>query len=74
MRIRRMASGNFGDHKAIGEGVYELRLFFGSGYRIYYALVGTKIVLLLAGGDKKSQSGDIEKAKSFWTRHKSNQP
>lgn len=74
MRIRRVASGNFGDHKAVGEGVYELRLFFGSGYRIYYALAGTRIVLLLAGGDKKGQSRDIEKAKGFWTRYKSNQP
>lgn len=69
-RIDRVASGNFGDHHSVGEGVYELRLFFGPGYRIYYAIAGRQIVLLLAGGDKKSQTKDIQKAKRYWSQYK----
>ncbi|MEM9946044.1 MAG: type II toxin-antitoxin system RelE/ParE family toxin [Cyanobacteria bacterium P01_D01_bin.36] len=72
-RIDRLTYGNFGDHKTVGKGVYELRLFFGSGYRVYYAIVGTQIVLLLAGGDKKSQTKDIKKAQSYWNQYNSKQ-
>ena len=70
-RLLRIKKGNFGDYKAIGEGLYELRFFFGPGYRVYYAIVGTQIVLLLAGGSKKRQSEDIRRAKRFLETYKS---
>ncbi len=61
-RLRRMALGNPGDAKLVGEGVSELRLDFGPGYRIYYTHHGREVVILLAGGDKSTQKRDIEKA------------
>ena len=61
-RVNRMASGNFGDHKPCREGVWELRIDQGPGYRVYYRLVGHEIVLLLLGGDKKTQNADIDQA------------
>lgn len=66
IRLDRMAGGNAGDYRAVGEGVFEMRLHFGAGYRVYYAYDGREIVLLLLGGDKSSQPGDIKKAKFFW--------
>lgn len=64
-RLHRIAvSGHFGDIKSVGEGVFELRFFFGPGYRVYYKHIDGVIVLLLAGGDKSSQSRDIELAHS----------
>ena len=65
IRINRVSKGNFGDYKAISENLYELRLFFGSGYRIYYTLREGEMVLLLNAGDKKSQQKDIKKAKQL---------
>lgn len=70
-RLDRLAAGNFGDFKPVGRGVYELRLFFGAGYRIYYALLDGQVVLLLAGGSKKSQSKDIKKAQKYWKSYRS---
>lgn len=64
-RIDRLRLGNFGDTKSVGDGVYELRFFFGSGYRVYYGLKGKEIVILLCGGDKASQKKDIKKAKEY---------
>lgn len=61
-----MSLGNFGDCKPIAEGVFELRLNFGSGYRIYYGQEGDQIVLLLCGGNKVSQDRDILKALAYW--------
>lgn len=58
-RINRLAGGNFGDCKPVGGGVWELRIDWGPGYRVYYALVGRRCILLLAGGDKRRQSADI---------------
>lgn len=70
-RINRATDGNFGDHKAVGDGVSELRIDSGPGYRLYYAVTeDDEIILLLVGGDKSSQQKDIEKAKDFWKEHK----
>ena len=62
VRVERLASGNPGDVKAIGGGVSELRVHFGPGYRLYFTQRGHDIVILLAGGDKSSQSTDIQTA------------
>ena len=65
VRLNRIAKGNFGDYKTIANNLFELRFFFGKGYRIYYTIRQNRIVLLLCGGDKSSQSKDISKAKSL---------
>lgn len=65
-RLTRLEDGNFGDWRSVGEGVAELRLDFGAGYRIYYALYGDALVVLLAGGDKSTQTQDIANAQSLW--------
>lgn len=62
VRIKRLAEGNTGDAKSVGEGVFELRIHYGPGYRVYYTKIGHEIVLLLAGGDKSTQSDDIRTA------------
>ena len=62
-RIDRIADGNFGDAKSVGDGVSELRFAFGPGYRVYYVQRGDVVVILLCGGDKSSQERDIERAK-----------
>lgn len=64
-RIERTKDGNFGDHKPIGNMIYELRIVIGPGYRVYYTLKNNELVILLAGGDKSSQSSDIAKAKQL---------
>jgi putative addiction module killer protein len=65
-RINRVRASNFGDCKPVGEGVWELRMTFGAGYRIYFAREGQTVVLLLCGGDKGSQNKDIDRAKRYW--------
>jgi len=67
-RLDRIALGNFGDSKSIqnGEGVKELRIDYGPGYRIYFGVQNEIVVILLIGGEKKSQGRDIEKAKQYW--------
>ena len=62
VRIQRLADGNPGDVKPVGEGVSELRIDYGPGYRVYYKQLGSEVVFLLAGGDKKSQTADIKRA------------
>ncbi len=62
VRIERLAAGNPGDVKPIGEGVSELRINYGPGYRVYYKKIGQKVIILLAGGDKDSQQKDINTA------------
>ncbi|MDE1474971.1 type II toxin-antitoxin system RelE/ParE family toxin [Xenorhabdus bovienii] len=61
-RVNRMATGNFGDYKPCREGVWELRIDQGPGYRVYYSLVGCEVVVLLLGGDKRTQDADIDQA------------
>jgi len=65
-RLDRVELGNFGDYKVLDEGVCELRLDFGSGFRIYFAEEGDIIVILLCGGDKSTQDKDIKTAKKYW--------
>ena len=65
-RLDRVEDGNFGDHKHVTEGVWELRFTFRPGYRIYYGLDGNTVVVLLCGGDKASQKHDIKRAVLYW--------
>lgn len=65
VRIRRLSLGNPGDVEPVGEGVSELRIDYGPGYRVYYISQGDELIVLLAGGDKSNQSSDIKKAKSL---------
>ena len=69
-RLTSVRAGNLGNHRFVGNGVWELRLDFGPGYRIYYGEVDNTIVLLLCGGDKSSQQRDIERAKNYWAEYK----
>ncbi len=62
VRIERLAAGNAGDVEPIGEGVSEMRIDYGPGYRVYFKKLGREVVILLAGGDKRSQSADIKTA------------
>ena len=62
VRVERLATGNPGDVKPVGEGVSELRIDYGPGYRVYYTKRGRKVVILLAGGDKRTQATDIKAA------------
>ena len=73
-RLTRVRAGNFGDCKSVGGGVFELRISFGPGLRVYYGLHGRQIVVLLGGGDKRSQARDIRRAQQLWqqfTKHAS---
>jgi putative addiction module killer protein len=66
VRINRLAAGNFGDCKALKEGVWELRVDWGPGYRVYYAMAARTCVLLLCGGDKRKQAADIKRSIEYW--------
>ncbi|HYW21565.1 MAG TPA: type II toxin-antitoxin system RelE/ParE family toxin [Nodularia sp. (in: cyanobacteria)] len=61
-RLNRVSLGNLGDYRSVGQGVYELKIDFGPGYRIYFGEIGTIIILILCGGDKSTQDQDIHKA------------
>lgn len=69
-RLARVRSGNLGDWKNVGSGVFELRIDFGPGYRVYFGRSGKTLIVLLGGGDKKSQLKDIEFAISLWEIYK----
>lgn len=73
IRLRQLESGNFGDCEPVGEGVIELRVHIGAGYRVYCGRHGKAVVLLLCGGDKGSQKGDIKRAKELWMEWKGRQ-
>ena len=65
MRLDRAVNGNLGDVKSVGDGVSEMRIFVGKGYRLYFTIRGGELVVLLCGGDKSSQQRDIKKAKTL---------
>ena len=69
-RLDRLEFGNWGDCKAIGDGVSELRVPYGPGYRVYLAQDGDTVVILLCGGDKRTQNKDIKTAKKYWREYK----
>lgn len=68
-RLQRVESGNLGDIKSVSHGLMEMRIPHGKGYRIYYKIVKSQLVLLLIGGDKSTQEKDIEKAKKIWDNY-----
>jgi putative addiction module killer protein len=71
VRIKRAEAGNFGVVEPVGEGVYEMKIDFGPGYRVYYAREGSVTYLLLLGGDKSTQANDIKSAKNLWLQRRS---
>jgi putative addiction module killer protein len=68
-RLKRVNLGNLGDYRSVGEGIFELRIDYGSGYRVYFGQIGSTIVLLLLGGDKSTQERDIRQAKEYWAEY-----
>ncbi|HEY4832286.1 MAG TPA: type II toxin-antitoxin system RelE/ParE family toxin [Waddliaceae bacterium] len=71
LRLDRLEMGNFGQCEPVGEGVFELKIDFGPGYRVYFGKIGSKCVLLLCAGDKGSQKSDIQKAKVYFKDYQS---
>ena len=69
-RINKAENGNLGDTKPVGDGVHEMRIDYGPGYRIYFAHDGFKIIVLFCGGDKRTQQKDIDTAKKYWSKYK----
>ncbi|GAC1701175.1 MAG: type II toxin-antitoxin system RelE/ParE family toxin [Candidatus Acidiferrum sp.] len=69
-RISRLAAGNFGDCKSLGQSLFELRIDWGPGYRVYYAMIDRECVLLLCGGDKRKQAADMERAREYFKDYK----
>ena len=69
-RLARVRQGNLGDCKPVGEGVSELRVDYGPGYRVYFGQHGRTLVVLLCGGDKRTQDRDIRRARQFWREFK----
>jgi putative addiction module killer protein len=70
-RIARVRLGNFGDARSVGEGVQELRIPFGPGFRLYFGREGDTVVILLCGGDKSTQARDVERARDYWHDYRS---
>ena len=68
-RLKRISLGNLGDYRSVGEGVWELRIDYGPGYRLYFGQIGSTVVILLCGGDKSTQQQDIRKAIEYWRDH-----
>lgn len=68
--LKRLSLGNFGDCRGLSDGVFELRIHYGPGYRVYFGCIGSNIVILLCGGDKRTQPWDIMRAKNYWIDYK----
>lgn len=73
LRIDRLALGNFGHFRPLGEGIFELKIDTGPGYRVYFGLTADQTALLLCGGDKRSQVRDIQRAKNYWKNYRRQQ-
>ncbi|MFM6451664.1 MAG: type II toxin-antitoxin system RelE/ParE family toxin [Planktothrix sp.] len=73
LRLKKLQLGNLGDCRFVGEGVYELKIDYGPGYRIYFAQVGVTIILLLCGGDKSTQKQDIDQAQKYWKHYRTSE-
>ena len=69
-RLDRLGLGNFGKCESLGLGIYEMKIYYGPGYRIYFARAGSKVILLLCGGDKSTQSEDVRTAYRYWQNYK----
>lgn len=69
-RIRQAGEGQFGKSRNLGDGVWELKIDYGPGYRVYYAIHGDELILILMSGSKSTQSADIKKAKTYWMQWK----
>lgn len=69
-RLLRIQAGNLGDVKSIDKGVFEFCIHYGSGFRIYFVEIGKTIIVLLCGGDKRSQAQDIQEAMKLWERYR----
>jgi putative addiction module killer protein len=72
-RLRRVTTGHFGNCRDLKGGLWELKINFGPGYRVYYGKDGPRVILLLSGGDKSSQERDIEKSRQFWRAYRESQ-
>jgi len=74
LRLDRLKAGNFGDCKSVGTGVQELRIHTGPGYRVYFGIDRSTLIILLVGGDKSTQTGDISRARALWAEWRRRQP
>ena len=70
-RLARIRLGHIGDYRSIGHDVYEIRIHYGPGYRVYFGFESEKVIILLFGGDKGSQKRDVKKAKKYWEDYRS---
>jgi putative addiction module killer protein len=70
-RLARLRAGNLGEYKTVGEGVCEIKVDFGPGYRVYFGQLGNTLIVLLCGGDKSTQDKDIKKAHEYWADYRS---
>jgi putative addiction module killer protein len=70
VRLDRLRHGNPGQFKALGHGLFELKIDFGAGYRVYFGQSGLRLIIILCGGDKSTQSSDIQKAHDFWSDYR----
>ncbi len=73
IRLARVEQGNLGNYRAVGEGVCEMKIDYGPGYRVYFGQLGSTIVVLLCGGDKSSQQKDILTAQTYWSDYTSSE-
>jgi putative addiction module killer protein len=69
-RLRQAGLGQFGDTRNVGDGVWELKINYGPGYRVYYGIHGDVLILVLMAGSKRTQTGDIKKARAYWIEWK----
>jgi putative addiction module killer protein len=71
IRLDRVRQGNLGDYRSVGDGVFEFRIDYGPGYRIYFGQIDQTLILLLCGGDKRTQTQDIQTAQGYWADYRS---